>query len=63
MAWKGRLGRIDLSGGPNDEYDEMNGRGRLVSLDCSGEPDGDRSVQEDQQLRAGGQHGSDKIGS
>ena len=24
MAWRGRLGRLDWSGGTNDKYDEMN---------------------------------------
>ena len=24
MAWRGRLGRLDGSGGTNDKYDEMN---------------------------------------
>ena len=24
IAWRGRLGRLDWSGGPDDEYDKMN---------------------------------------
>ena len=42
---------------------KMDWRGRLVRLDRSGGPDGDRGVHADQQLREGSRDRSANIGS
>ena len=58
MAWSGGRGSHHLAC-----WYKMDWRGRLGSIDRPCGPDGDREMQADTRLRAGGWNGSATIGS